>query len=899
MKRFYSLLTFFFLLISVAHAQNAKLTGRITETGTNGPAPDVQVQVKDTKIATLTDQEGFFEIKSIPFGKQVLVITGDDYESYELNVEVNSLIMDLPPVLLKRKTIEKEGITEVSDVSLDLEEENVYQGPSALLHASEDVFVQTSGYVFGSMYFRPRGYDSENGVVQINGTDVSDPENGRVNWSDWGGLNDATRNKENYYALAPTPSSFSNIGGLTYINTKASTFRKQVKLTYSLSNRTYQNRLMFTYSPGQLKHGWSIAVSGSRRWSQRGYVPGVFYDTWAYFLAVEKKINQRHSLALTVFGSPTQRGQQAATVEEAYGLANSNYYNPNWGYQDGEQRNAKVKGLHEPYFILNHTWKINDKTSLNTSASYRFGNDTWTSLNWYNAPDPRPDYYRYLPSYQTDPTVQNQIWAQWQDDPNVSQLDWNNLYQVNYLNALVGQQTSYIVEKNVTKDNQFYFNSVLNKEINPNFTFNGGLNFRIYSAEHYKVIEDMLGGNYWVDIDQYAQRDFPGNDSIAQNDLNNPNRVCYQGDKFGYDYIARVNNTNLWGQGNFTYDKIDFNVAASISYNNMWRDGKMKNGRAPDNSYGKSKVYDFFNFGIKAGATYKITGRHFATINAFYQTQAPYFTNSFLSPKTRDDVVSNLTSEKMFGGDISYIMRYPWLNLRATYFYTKFMDGTSVVSFYHDDFQTYVNYALTGIDEYHQGLEFGGEIKATKTLSFIAVAAIGDYRYTNRPLSTVSADNGSFPDTSSITYLKNFYVAGSPQTSLCAGLKYNYKFWYLDVDASYYDQNWLALNPERRTEQAISNLGPGDPLIAQITEQQQMKGGFTLDASLGKSFKIKKKVFLNVNLSVTNILDNKNIQNRGYEQYRFDFATKDVNKYPPKYLYYYGRTFFLNISIRI
>jgi hypothetical protein len=150
-----------------------------------------------------------------------------------------------------------------------------------------------------------------------------------------------------------------------------------------------------------------------------------------------------------------------------------------------------------------------------------------------------------------------------------------------------------------------------------------------------------------------------------------------------------------------------------------------------------------------------------------------------------------------------------------------------------------------------------------------------------------------------VVYLKKFYVPTTPQTALSGGFKFNYKYWFFDINGNYYDNAWLDFNPERRTQLAIAGLGPNDPLIKTITEQQELKGGFTLDASLGKSFRIQNKVYLNVNFSVTNIFNNTNVQSGGFEQNRFDFETKDIDKFPPKYYYYYGRTFYLNIGIRI
>ena len=186
MKRLLSILGLFLFFFSIANGQNGKVTGKITEAGVGTPAANVSVQIKSLKLTVLTDAEGFFEFKKIPFGKYTISFISDLYESYETSVELNTESRNLPPVELKKKAADNEGIAEISTLVLDQEEENKDQGVSGLLHASEDVFVSTAGYVFGSMFFRPRGYDSENRGVLMNGVDVSDGENGRSSFSDWG-----------------------------------------------------------------------------------------------------------------------------------------------------------------------------------------------------------------------------------------------------------------------------------------------------------------------------------------------------------------------------------------------------------------------------------------------------------------------------------------------------------------------------------------------------------------------------------------------------------------------------------------------------------------------------------------------------------------------------------------
>ena len=134
------------------------------------------------------------------------------------------------------------------------------------------------------------------------------------------------------------------------------------------------------------------------------------------------------------------------------------------------------------------------------------------------------------------------------------------------------------------------------------------------------------------------------------------------------------------------------------------------------------------------------------------------------------------------------------------------------------------------------------------------------------------------------------------------GLKYQHpKYLFINLNANYFDDIWIDFNPERRTETAIENLGSDDPRIPAILNQVKTDPQFTLDFSIGKSWRISRKentYYLNLNINVNNILDNKKLITTGYEQNRFDFADKNVDKFPPKYYYGFGRTYFLMLAVR-
>ena len=537
MKFIYSLLISLLFLSLPAWSQ-LSISGVVTDGLTGAVVP--QAKVEAASIQTLTTTDGHFILEVTEPGDYTIIITMDGYEQASIPVKVTNGNTDAGSITLSPSLSQAE--TGIAEITLSGESDDKDQAVSGLLHSSGDVFTSTASYSFGSMFFHMRGYDSQFENVYIEGIPVNDGESGRAIYGEWGGLNDVFRNREYVNGIEPGNFSIGSLGGATNFVLRASQQRKQTKLTYSLSDQSYTNRLMLTYSTGLMANNWAFTFSGSRRWGNEGYIDGTFYDGYSYFLGAEKKLSSRHSLSLSAYASPTKRGLSSASVQEVYDLLDNNYYNANWGYQDGKKRNAKVKSSNEPMVILSDYWTLNDKTSITTSLAYSFGQTGTTSLNWYNARDPRPDYYKYLPNYQqsyptpVDPIIQEATAYAWKNDVNTRQINWGELYQSNYLANLEGKQAMYIVENNITGTNQWYLSSRINKQSSENAAFSGGVELTHYKGSHYKIMDDLLCSNYCVDIDQYSQRDFKADTVKLQNDLNHPNKVIKEGDRFGYDY---------------------------------------------------------------------------------------------------------------------------------------------------------------------------------------------------------------------------------------------------------------------------------------------------------------------------------------------------------------------------
>jgi hypothetical protein len=882
---------------------NVDVSGTITNADDGTPLAGVAVALKGTTIITLSDFNGKYTIQ-IPNVVSTLTFNLVGFEPLEVEFTGQSVI-DVK--LTKQKdALQTAALEQTPVISLsvtDFEGDEEAHDISGLLQGSNDLFNSTAGYTFGNARFRVRGYESENSTVLINGVQVNDPETGRAYYSTWGGLNDAMRNTVNTIGLNASESAFGAVGGTNNIITRATQFRPDTRITYSAANRSYKNRIMFIHSTGLVEDKWALTISGSRRWAQEGFVDGTFYDAFSYFISTERKFSKNHSFGFTVFGAPMRSGRSGISVQEAYDLTGNPYYNPNWGFQNGEVRNSRVNNFHKPMMQLTHYGTFGPKTTVNSSVIYSFGRGGNTAINWYDAPDPRPDYYRYLPSYWEgeDDYQFNRLTNLWTKNEAFRQLNWDHFYFANSKNLyspnseITGNRSKYIIEERRNDHNQWVFNSTARHQLHQRIMLTGGVNVSLFKGFQFKEMNDLLGGDWWVDVDQFAERDFD-DENLYQNDLNKPNRLVQVGDKFGYDFTANINQYEGFVQSEFSYPKVDFFVAVDLSQTTFWRTGRMKNGRFPNNSYGDSEKQKFFNYGFKGGATYKITGRHYLDFNAGYITRAPYFRNAYISSRVRDHVIDGLTSEIIMTGDASYIIRTPIVKSRLTVYYSEFKDQTWNTSFYHEGYQTFINYIMTGVDTKHQGAELGVEVNLTPDLSVNAVGAWGHYTYNSRPNVTISRDNDSHLLAEDRTvYFKNFMLGGFPQAASSVGFRYNApKFWFIGANFNYFAKIYIDPNPDRRTAEALKGLVVTDPQWSQVLDQQTLNNGSTLDIFGGKSWRIDGDYFIRVNLSVSNVLNNKDLTVIAYEQLRYD--SRDIDKFPPKYAYMYGTNFFLNVN---
>ena len=956
-------------LISLAsYAQKGGIKGKVVSRTDRVAVGNVEVTIDATGQTVKTDQEGNFVLGNLPKGDYKLTFNNPEYEALDLVVRVGDNEKNLNTVIIAPVA---QGEAQDDSIFAEFDNDSSSSDTSALpssLSASKDIFNNIASYRFSEMRFNVRGYDSQYTDVYLNGIRFNDALTGYGPWSLWSGMNDATRNQENTAGLETTEYGIGGFGGSTNINARASQMRKGFRASVSNGNQMYRFRAIVSYASGALDNGWSYAFSVSTRQGGNGYVDGVYYNSYGYFAAVEKLFGKQHRLSLMVLGTPQQRGAQQASTQEAYDMFGSNYYNPNVGYQGDKLRNTRVRRSHEPIAMLNYYYDISEKTRLTAATSVRFGFNGYSALTWNEGSDPRPDYYRYLPSYYTSqitpavPGILNEsadgnglsitnnqlmeyiLAAASMKNNWTGRINFDDMYNKNQYEDpttagyATGKRANYMIEERHTDQIDYNFAATIAHQFNQNHRLNGGINARVNRTEYYTTVKDLLGGDYWVDTDKFAERDL-GSDVLAyQNDIDYYNkhghaRVVKEGDKYSYDYYAHTRQAKLWALYGYSVGGFAMELGGEVGYAGMWRQGLWRKGlfREDDGvtggSFGDSKHLDYLTYKAKANFSYRFSGAHALLANVMMMQDAPTFNTAFVSARTRNQVTPGLKAYTVFGAELTYNLNLPYIKARLSAYYTKMNDMSKVISFYDDTQSSFTNFAMSDIDKQYYGVELGLKVPIQWGLSFQGAVSWGDYRYTSNPNFVQIVDNSADVKLVDKVYWKNYYIESTPQLAVNAGLDFRGpKSWFASVNFNYYDKMYLSMNPAYRTKNAVqsyvdvvNNSTDAKTKVWALQEIQKIQGqedlgnAYTLSASIGKNFSIKRKYTLGFSLEAKNILNNQNLKTGGYEQMRMrkfrgltiDESGASVNpsttyysRFDSKYFYMLGATYFLNVYFR-
>lgn len=723
-----------------------------------------------------------------------------------------------------------------------------------MLSAYRDFFSQATDFSLSFARYRARGYEQRMTGLTWNGVPLENWENGSIPWSIVGNLSSISTTNTDHLA------------------THIQQMQKGSKIGASLSNRTYTYRANASYTA----RNFSFDVS--RRWGNSLNIQGVTADNYSFFGSFYKEIGN-HSIELSLLYAPSDRTTQRASTQEAYELLNNNLYNPAWGWQSGMRRNVRQNRTSQPLAILAHTAKIGKKTVLETLLSARVGTEIRTALTWQNTPNPYPDYYRYMPSYQPDETLANEVKQAWLTDETVSQIDFQTLYNVNQYNT---PQAKYAIEERRSQIQQYRLASSITGGL-----ISGGFEIVYAKNRNNKRINDLMGATYWLDVDAFVEQDDDIKQAV-QNNLQNPNFKAKVGDTFGYDYAMTMHRFVGWAELNKSWGKFSGRLRTDFLATQYQRIGYFEKenfeGRA---SLGQSYKIANYDYNIAALANYNQGGRLKMQAAIGYRTMSPTPSNLFLSREYRNAIVPQSIREKIATIELSADYRTDGFRAKGTLYYTNVTDRSQLMTFYDDNIYQYTTYWLQGIEQRYVGLEFSTEFDLTRNISAAIAIALSDNRYTSNPTATQwSESKGELLRTDETVYYENLHAGGSPENVAVIALKYSPSKFSISLSANYFNNNFISISPLRRTERSQNGITG--------TTQQKLSGGVTLDVFGGRTFYFDNNHSLGIWAGINNLTNNRNLRTGGYESYRtVKSAASDS-----RYYYALGINGFLSVTYR-
>lgn len=911
-------------------AQTAAVSGTVVDAGTGAPVSGATISIQDQGITVTTGPAGDFRISTALPGEAVLTVSAPGYAAgaTQLRLYNDQSVNAGNVILVSDDDNEFVVFTEdnnnelLFDESILEDEEGNGQNVTALTGASDNIYYKFTRYGYSPLYSNYRGVGSRYQETYINSLPMNDLIRGGFSFSQLGGMTSrAFRNNTSTIGLGASAYGFGGISGSQNFNTITDTYAPGFNGSLSYTNSNYNYRAMATYSSGLTDNGFALTISAIGRYSKEGVVPGTFYNSGGLFVSLEKVFDKKNSLIMTLWGAPTQYANGKATVQEVYDLVGDNLYNPTWGWQAGKKRSDNIREKFDPTAML--TWlHKGEKTTLTTSAAFRWTSFARTRLNYYKANDPKPDYYKNLPSYfiygQDTPEwgLYDYYTNLWENNiGGIQQIDWDAMYLANHLNNIQNQSlpadqkkgSSYIQQMEHSKQFNFIVGSTLNHRFTDNITFQAGLNFNYTRSSDYMTIKDLLGGEFWVDVDPFSDRDMydpSANTDILQNDLDHPNRKVVKGDRFGYDYNIHAMKLQAWVQNQHKYAHWDINYGASFSWEEFYRFGHMRNGRAPENSLGKSNTLDFEDFAVKAGVTYKLDGRNFFTVQAQYSTDAPLISDVYISPRIKDTTIKDPKLQKTLSVDAQYNWNYRRFRGSIGAYFINMDDAVERMGFYDESLNTFCNFALNGVKRQYKGIELGMAYKILPSLTASFAGTYAKFQYKNNPMGMRSVENGLYADTEQTVYLKNYTCTSTPQLAFNIALDWQApKMFFVNVNASYLADYYVKLAYPFHEQmpgmwEVANNTEEVEALMEAYADQPKLDNQWVLNASVGKLIYINRSLSLNLNLSVSNILNNKDLVINAFQQSRVDTKRYNINSFPTKLQYAQGIKVYFNVGVR-
>lgn len=695
--------------------------------------------------------------------------------------------------------------------------------------------------------------------------------------------------------LSGVESGGALVASTTYRLTEPRRYSSRHTIRGDVSGRNYVGSMsyatQFKASPTGvgLKSDPMVSIMARGHGGRDIYVDGVYRDGMEIGAGVVCNPGVG-VLDVTAMLSWSKRGLRQATTEEAFSLLGDVLYNPSWGMQGTAVRNARTVRELSPELLASWRVRVGAFTELQLTTDVRYDTEKFTSLTWFNASSPLPDYYRYMPSFFSDSVEGLEVERAWrQNDMRYTQIYWDNLYHINLISP--GGEAVYAVEGRHNRRLRSGLTALFCGTYK-SVTIDYGLTLDYVGERMFKSVDDLLGAQYFIDYDYFNVGDGMMRESL-QNNLRTPDRKVREGDKFGYDYRLTRYRASIFAEAEWGVGDNRFSLGVSLASESVRRRGyyekELFKGAL---SYGASRRVSFTPYAVQA-AWLRSFGAHVFSVRMVLRGESPERDELFLQPQYNNRIIDNPRLVTTLALQGTYRYYAPKVEFVAQPYFIVSGGESDVVRYYDGLAYVYCDAVVSGIGRVSYGVDATANVTYLRRLSSQFAVRLGDYRYSKDANVVIYTDRSNSIVASTTANMRGCHEI-TPKISLYANLRYrSLNGWSATLAAQYHALRYVAPSYMQRTERVVSFVASPEEQSC-LMSQQRLADALCFDVDVSKSFKFANAGSLRLQLTVRNILGCKMVYS-GYEQDRVRVTRNGgrmvAKPLENKLLYAYPRTY--------
>ena len=690
--------------------------------------------------------------------------------------------------------------------------------------------------------------------------------------------------------------AYSSASNVFYKTAQLKEAKPSFSVNTSFGNTINSSIFRLHYNSGLNKHGWKRSLGLALQQAPPGYAPLGFKQSFGIAFITDKVFAKNTQLGFSLIWNNSYQSKVTTTVGEMYALGGSKMYSPNWGWYRQQLYYPSTKKSNAPVFSMRFQKEWGANTFFKASNVLVIGTQSETSLEWTKTADPRPDYYKYLPSYVLDTMLKKQLTEWLLQHPDQLQIQFDKLSKVNQ--SSIDRQSFYIVNEQNASLLILRGTAFLEHYFSPITFFKIGINYVMDQIHNTNKIKDLLGGSFYYNYNGWLNDD--GQVASFQNDIEHPDLKIKQGQQWGANYTMHSMQIRSWAQFYKEGPKVETAIALGYGIQSLQRIGYNQNGLFQMNSKGRSELFIAPSFDIKYQWLYKFSGRSYLRSSFFAQWLPPSESDTYINAELNSIVSPFSLVETYKGADCSWIYRAPSLKMEFAAYWSIKEHQSIQKMFYQDAYAKFVNGLVGNVVSEASGIEALFETNVLSNIQIAFVSTFQQFTFSNNPEYRLIDVNDLQTMTSGILYLKKLPASNGP--ALVNALSLNYQAHNsvnVGLNLLYAQQRPIAIDYFRRSNVVKNSL---DPLSwIQIQSADFLPDTFIGNFFLSKSLQHKavhKLYKWTASVSIRNIFSNK-FPVFAYEQTRFDYLHFNEYKYAIKYLMDQGITYTIRLQLQI